>query len=254
MKIILLLAVGAVQNILCKNKERRDKEDWSDDEEQLDYYDSDEATLEPMTDDEKDQSFLEKLDSSQTEDEDESQRDFVEYQKFLDPLELYFKQIQESFLRLRDATLEEESKLLLSQYSTPNFLQMTYDELKENAALRMMTNLFILSAKVLEKHNRKHDADDYAHRTSLPRFDYLPHSSLSEEEHQSQSRSVGRRTFEEEKRDSSDDDVERRKEKIEELDGEIGKMTERVGKLQRLMEGMKRIASKRILLGNRNFH
>src|SRR5690349_14988652 len=145
MKIIfILLVVGVVENIF--GEEYSDEEDWSDDE-QLDYDEDiddedidDEEEFQNDSEDESmpDQSFLEQLDLSQTEDEEEEiQGDFFGYQKFLKPLELYFKQVQESILRLRDSKLEAESNIFMSQYSKPSFLQAVYDEHDKNRAMRM---------------------------------------------------------------------------------------------------------------------
>lgn len=236
---ILLFVVGTV-----KSFEYEDDEEYTNDSEKHRDIPFEDSNIE------KDQIIQSNINLSQLkEDEKERKKYYLEYQDFLSPLELYFKQLQESMLRLQDVRLEAENKMFSSQYAKPSFLEAIFHEHHDNAALRMMRNIIILSTKVLEKHNRKHDADEYLQRTSLSQLNY---SSLSAQSHsrqvfESDESSLGRRELDEETSDNIDYSIESRKENIQELDAEIAKMTKRVDKLHQLMTGIGRVARKRIL-------
>lgn len=170
-----------------------------------------------------------KLAEIYTAEEKKARDSFSRFQSFLVPLNEFLSEAGQSVRILRNAKLQAEFSLLLKHYNSPELVNQISSAIEhDNFLFNLSKNILSFAARLLEKHVRNHEAEEYAKSSALgPSMFILPPSHV--ENIHDFSRSIPH---------PKDQQIDRVKQQLE---VEIERMTEKAKKLAKLISGLETI-------------
>lgn len=167
------------------------------------------------------------------QDESSSREYFAGTQEFLVPLNEFIAQSEKSIKLSRNQRLQTELHMLRNYYNSPELLGQVYSKSNSGFLLIFTENFLSFAARILEMHNRRHEAQLFAQRSELGpavfKFPSSPRLSRSNASNANMRR-------------QPDDEDEKRQE-LDKLGEDIARMARKAMRLEKVMTGLEALAN-----------